>query len=77
MCFLRRVSSDERGLGDRNTPRRSNANGHRADTVKTAPVRDGVPAATIDEIWHGKENPRASTADGVREPRNRRAEITM
>jgi len=49
----------------------------RADTVKGALVRDGVPAAAIDESWHGKENPRVPTADGVREPQNRRVEITM
>jgi OmpA-OmpF porin, OOP family len=49
----------------------------RADTVKTALVRDGVPAAAIDEKWFGKQNPRVPTADGVREPQNRRVEITM
>jgi len=49
----------------------------RADTVKAALVRDGVPASAIDASWHGKENPRVPTADGVREPQNRRVEITM
>jgi OmpA-OmpF porin, OOP family len=49
----------------------------RADTVKAALVRDGVPASAIDESWHGKENPRVPTANGVREPQNRRVEITM
>ena len=49
----------------------------RADTVKAALVRDGVPAGAIDASWHGKENPRVPTADGVREPQNRRVEITM
>jgi OmpA-OmpF porin, OOP family len=49
----------------------------RADTVKAALVRDGVPAAAIAESWHGKENPRVPTADGVREPQNRRVEIKM
>jgi outer membrane protein OmpA-like peptidoglycan-associated protein len=49
----------------------------RADVVKSALVRDGVSAAAIDESWHGKENPRVPTADGVREPQNRRVEITM
>ena len=49
----------------------------RADTVKTALVRDGVPAAAIDEKWFGTQNPRVPTADGVREPQNRRVEITM
>ena len=49
----------------------------RADTVKEALVRDGVPAAAISESWHGKENPRVPTANGVREPQNRRVEINM
>jgi outer membrane protein OmpA-like peptidoglycan-associated protein len=49
----------------------------RADTVKAALVRDGVPAAAIGESWYGKENPRVPTADGVREPQNRRVEIKM
>ena len=49
----------------------------RADTVKAALVRDGIPAAAIDAKWFGKQNPRVPTADGVREPQNRRVEITM
>ena len=49
----------------------------RADTVKAALVKDGVPSSAIDESWHGKENPRVPTAAGVREPQNRRVEITM
>jgi OmpA-OmpF porin, OOP family len=49
----------------------------RADAVKEALVRDGVPAAAISASWHGKENPRVPTADGVREPQNRRVEINM
>ena len=49
----------------------------RADAVKAALVKDGVPASAVSEAWHGKENPRVPTADGVREPQNRRVEITM
>jgi OOP family OmpA-OmpF porin len=49
----------------------------RPDMVKAALVKDGVPASVIDENWHGKENPRVPTADGVREPQNRHVEITM
>ncbi len=49
----------------------------RAEAVKAALVKDGVPASAIDESWHGKENPRVPTADGVREPQNRRVEISM
>jgi outer membrane protein OmpA-like peptidoglycan-associated protein len=49
----------------------------RADTVKAALVKDGVSASAIGESWYGKQNPRVPTADGVREPQNRRVEITM
>ncbi len=48
----------------------------RADTVHGALVKSGVPDAVILESWHGKENPAVPTPDGVREPRNRRVEIT-
>lgn len=49
----------------------------RADTVRTALVQQGVPDNVIEETWHGKENPAVPTADGVREPRNRRVEIVI
>jgi OOP family OmpA-OmpF porin len=49
----------------------------RADTVKAALIGDGVPANAIGESWYGKESPRVPTADGVREPQNRRVEIAM
>ena len=48
----------------------------RADTVHGALVRAGVPDGAIAESWHGKENLAVPTPDGVREPRNRRVEIT-
>jgi OmpA-OmpF porin, OOP family len=49
----------------------------RADAVQAALVKDGVPPNAIGESWYGKQNPRVPTADGVREPQNRRVEITM
>ena len=49
----------------------------RADTVRGALVRDGVPDGVIAEAWRGKENPAVPTPDGVREPRNRRVEIML
>jgi OOP family OmpA-OmpF porin len=49
----------------------------RADTVRAALVREGVPDSVIAETWHGKESPAVPTADGVREPRNRRVEIVL
>lgn len=48
----------------------------RADTVRAGLVRAGVPDGAIAESWHGKENPAVPTPDGVREPRNRRVEIS-
>jgi OOP family OmpA-OmpF porin len=47
----------------------------RAETVQAALVKDGVPSGQIATSWHGKDNPRVPTADGVREPQNRRVEI--
>ncbi|HYC13559.1 MAG TPA: OmpA family protein, partial [Stellaceae bacterium] len=49
----------------------------RAETVRAALIRDGVAGEAITVAWRGKENPRVPTADGVREPRNRRVEIVM
>ena len=49
----------------------------RADTVAGALVKEGVPKAAIVEAWRGKENPAVPTADGVKEPRNRRVEIVL
>jgi len=49
----------------------------RADVVRAALVRSGVPDGVIAETWRGKENPAVPTADGVREPRNRRVEIVI
>ena len=49
----------------------------RADTVRAALVKAGVPDGVIAESWHGKENPAVPTPDGVREPRNRRVEIAL
>ena len=48
----------------------------RADRVHAALVQDGVPDGVIAEAWRGKENPAVPTPDGVREPRNRRVEIS-
>jgi OOP family OmpA-OmpF porin len=49
----------------------------RANTVKDALVRDGVPAGSISVIGRGESQPLVPTADGVREPQNRRVEIVM
>jgi len=47
----------------------------RATAVKGALVQAGVPASAIDTIGKGEESPMVPTADGVREPQNRRVEI--
>ena len=49
----------------------------RAEVVADELVRDGVPATDIVTIGRGEEDLRVPTADGVREARNRRAEIIM
>jgi outer membrane protein OmpA-like peptidoglycan-associated protein len=49
----------------------------RANAVKDALVRDGVPATAIAVIGRGEKGLLVPTADGVREPQNRRVEIVI
>src|SRR5579883_376926 len=49
----------------------------RANAVKDALVRDGVPATSISVVGKGETQPLVPTADGVREPQNRRVEIVL
>ena len=49
----------------------------RADAVAAYLMKQGVPKNAMDVKWFGKEHPRVPTADGVREPQNRRVEIAM
>ncbi len=49
----------------------------RAAAVKAELVRDGVPATEITSIGVGKAGQLVPTADGVREPQNRRTEIVL
>jgi OmpA-OmpF porin, OOP family len=49
----------------------------RANAVKDALVRDGVPATAISVVGRGKHDLLVPTADGVREPQNRRVEIVI
>ena len=49
----------------------------RANNVKDELVRDGVPAASIVVVGRGESQPLVPTADGVREPQNRRVEIVL
>jgi len=49
----------------------------RANAVKNALVNNGVPANTISVVGRGESQPLVQTADGVREPQNRRVEIVL
>ena len=47
------------------------------NAVKDALVREGVPAQAITVIGRGESQLLVPTADGVREPQNRRVEIVI
>lgn len=49
----------------------------RAESVKRALIAAGVPADRILVEGLGKSSPHVATADGVREPQNRRVEVTL
>jgi OOP family OmpA-OmpF porin len=49
----------------------------RANTVKNALVKEGVPATSITVVGRGETALLVATKDGVREPQNRRVEIVV
>ncbi len=49
----------------------------RANAVKDQLVRNGIPATQIVVVGRGESQPLVPTADGVREPQNRRVEIVL
>jgi OOP family OmpA-OmpF porin len=49
----------------------------RANAVKDALVREGIPAGNMQVVARGEGEPLVPTADGVREPQNRRVEIVI
>jgi len=67
------------GHADRSGPENYNMalSLRRANAVKDALIRDGVPAGAIQVIGKGETQPLVPTPDGVREPQNRRVEIVV
>ncbi len=49
----------------------------RAEAVQAEMARLGIPPANVQVEGKGEENPLVPTADGVREPQNRRAQISF
>jgi len=49
----------------------------RAETVRAALIKLGIPASDVHAISRGKREPAVPTPDGVAEPRNRRVEILV
>ncbi|MBI3453794.1 MAG: OmpA family protein [Rhodospirillales bacterium] len=67
------------GHADRSGPERYNMalSIRRANAVKEALMREGVPANQIAVVGKGETDPLVPTPDGVREPQNRRVEIAL
>jgi outer membrane protein OmpA-like peptidoglycan-associated protein len=67
------------GHADRSGPENYNMtlSLRRANAVKDALVKEGVPATAIAVVGRGESMPLVQTADGVREPQNRRVEILV
>jgi OOP family OmpA-OmpF porin len=49
----------------------------RAQAIRDALVKGGVPPSIIEIGYHGSNNPRVPTPRGVPEPENRRVEVTV
>ena len=67
------------GHSDRSGPERVNlrSSQRRADAVRAYLVGKGVPDSAISTTAFGELKPLVPTEDGVREPQNRRVEITF
>lgn len=49
----------------------------RGRSVQAALVQRGVPSERMEVVAHGEANPVVPTPDGVREPQNRRVDLTV
>ena len=67
------------GHADRSGPDAYNVrlSQRRADAVKAELLKNGVPASEIATFAKGESQPLVPTADGVREPQNRRVQIVF
>ena len=68
------VGHADRSGSDRYNQRLSE---RRGNNVKAALVRQGIPENQIVVVGKGETQPLVPTADGVREPQNRRVEIVL
>jgi outer membrane protein OmpA-like peptidoglycan-associated protein len=73
----RRLKLDS--YSDRSGPASTNlrVSQRRAAAVREAMVQRGIPEASITIVAHGEAEPLVPTPDGVREPQNRRVDITV
>ena len=62
-------------IGDENENRALSL--RRAQAIRDALVKGGVPPSIIEISYHGSNNPRVPTPRGVPEPENRRVEVTV
>jgi outer membrane protein OmpA-like peptidoglycan-associated protein len=67
------------GHSDRSGPAAANLKGslQRANIVRDYMIAHGVPGTRIDVTGVGEEGALIPTADGVREPQNRRVDVRM
>ncbi|WP_324808894.1 OmpA family protein [Sphingomonas sp. LY29] len=67
------------GHSDRSGPSGANleASRRRAETVRTYLAGRGVPMASMRVSAYGEQRPLIATADGVREPQNRRVDVRI
>ncbi|MCW3796780.1 OmpA family protein [Sphingomonas sp. BN140010] len=67
------------GFSDRSGPEGANrrVSAERGQAVRAALIERGVPSGSIAAVVHGEDDSLVPTADGVREPQNRRVDLTL